>query len=168
MTATSDQWQQHFAESIRDWLVANGVDWDSVICWPQLDVYDDHFEVEQIHKDEHGRTELMHGSGGGILTTMVRYEHRVKINAELLRAYEHSRPDALDRQRTERIEQFLRNCPSVIKIEPGRRLVWVTRDHCDPEQSESVYKALRSRLPDFQHTLVTGVDTVMQAEPGGA
>lgn len=164
-----DDWDDPFAEGIRDWLVANGVNWDRVCAWPQIEVSDDgeSFTVEQFYRNKNDRLELIRGLGDGLLTTLNRYRHSVRIDPDLLAAYQHSYGRTHDSGTVTRaaVERFLLHHPPAIRVHEGSSLVWVVQEALNGEELAAMLRQLELILPGVRVSLVSGVHAVF-AGPG--
>lgn len=166
MTSTTEEWCHQFAESIRDWLVANGVDWDRTVAWPEIVLHDDGtFEVEQFYRNKDGLDELLHGFGSGALVTLNRYEYRVPIDPDLWAAYQHTRTGLPERLRREALERLLRHSPPAININGGETLVFVVRTPMEADVLKLARDAMLAEVPGVNVVFISGVDAVF-AGPG--
>lgn len=157
-----------FTEPIRDWLVANGVDWRQVAAWPaiEIDPGGGYFTVELIYHDQDGHSALMRGDGAGCLTRPTPFEYRVPIDPQLWEAYQHSRPHAAESAKWDRFERWLRINPPAISLRGGETLVWVIREKdISMADTAAMKRALEAELPGVNIVVVTGVDAVF-AGPG--
>lgn len=166
-----DDWDSPFAESIRDWLLANGVNWDHVCAWPTIKVDIDPagelFQVEMFYRNKSDKLELMRGLGGSLLTTMNTFKHRVRIDPDLLAAYQHSheKTHASGTVTRDAVERFLLHHPPAIRVHEGSSLVWVIQNQLDGEELAAILRQLESILPGVRVSLVSGVHAVF-AGPG--
>jgi hypothetical protein len=164
-----DDWDSHFAESIRDWLIANGVNWDRVCAWPEIEVAEDgeSFTVEMFYRNASDKLELMRGLGGSVLTTMRRHRHTVKIDPDLLAAYQFSHRKTHDSSAVAReaAERFLLHHPPAIRVHEGSRLVWVVQNQLEGDELAALLRQLEAILPGVRVSLVSGVHAVF-AGPG--
>lgn len=165
----ADDWDDPFAESIRDWLIANGVNWDRVCAWPDIEVSEDGqaFTVEMFYRNKSDKLELMRGLGGSLLTTMTSFEHKVKIDPDLLAAYQfsHRKTHSASAVTREAVERFLLHHPPAIRVHEGSRLVWVIQNQLDGEELAAILRQLEAILPGVNVSLVSGVHAVF-AGPG--
>lgn len=164
-----EDWDDPFAESIRDWLVANGVNWDRTCAWPKIEVDDEAgtFRVEQFYRNKTDKLELMRGLAGSLLTTMNTFRHAVRIDPELLAAYQHSRGEVHSDGRVTRqaVERFLLHHPPAIRVREGSSLVWVIQESLAADELAAVLARLEQILPGVKVSLVSGVHAVF-AGPG--
>lgn len=164
-----DDWDSPFAESIRDWLVANGVNWDRVCAWPQIDFDEDGgtFRVEMFYRNKSDKLELMRGLGGSLLDTMNTFEHRVRIDPDLLAAYQHSyeKIHSSGSVTREAVERFLLHHPPAIRVHEGSSLVWVIQNQLDAPELAAILQQLEAILPGVRVSLISGVHAVF-AGPG--
>lgn len=165
----ADDWESPFAESIRDWLTANGVNWDRVCAWPQIDIDEagDFFRVEMFYRNKDDKQELMRGLGGSVLTTMNTFRHRVRIDPDLLAAYQHSheKTHSGGTVTREAVERFLLHHPPAIRVHEGSSLVWVIQNQLDAPELAAILQQLEAILPGVNVSLVSGVHAVF-AGPG--
>lgn len=168
----ADEWESPFAESIRDWLVANGVNWDHVCAWPQIKIVEnadgsESICVEMFYRNKSDKLELMRGLGDNVLTTMNTFKHRVRIDPGLLAAYQYSHEKAHDNSALTRaaVERFLLHHPPAIRVHEGSRLVWVIQNQLDGEELAAILRQLEAILPGVNVSLVSGVHAVF-AGPG--
>lgn len=168
---------QPYADPLKEWLEANGVDWDRVIAWPQIVMGQlGELGVEQFHHDEAGRVTIHRGSGGSVYTRLHYYPLAVRPDPEFWAAYQHSRTIALRREELRQLARDLRGLggnsagPVVVVLAEGDSLMFVTSDRPPTDQIEKVTDALKAILPGVQVTTVSGFQTVMhkQADRGQA
>jgi len=154
-----DKEDEH-AEGLRDWLIANGVDWNHVVAWPQLEVDARTFRVEMFKRDADGRPELCHGPDQ-TLVYLAEFEHQIGIDPELLAAYLHTRPKALkQRERDSMLRWFLHHPPAVM-VGRGETLIFVTEERMGAEDLGQIQHHLSVSLPGIKVVLVSGVSQVI-------
>lgn len=166
--ACADEWENPFAESIRDWLVANGVNWGHVCAWPQITIHQlELFSVEMFYRNKSDKLELMRGLGNSTLTTMNVFEHKVKIDPDLLAAYQYSyeKTHSVGAVTREAVERFLLHHPPAIRVHEGSSLVWVIENQLDGPELAAILRQLETILPGVNVSLVSGVHAVF-AGPG--
>lgn len=168
----ADEWESPFAESIRDWLVANGVNWDHVCAWPQIKIVEnadgsESIYVEMFYRNKDDKLELMRGLGDSVLTVMNTFKHRVRIDPELLVAYQYSHGKAHDNGALTRaaVERFLLHHPPAIRVHEGSSLVWVIQESLESDELAMLLQKLEGILPGVNVSLVSGVHAVF-AGPG--
>lgn len=167
----ADEWESPFAESIRDWLLANGVNWNHVCAWPEIKVDIDPegvlFQVEMFYRNKDDKLELMRGLGDSALTTMNTFRHKVRIDPELLAAYQHSyqRTHSAGAVTRAAVERFLLHHPPAIRVHEGSSLVWVIENQLDGPELTQMLRQLEAILPGVAVSLVSGVHAVF-AGPG--
>lgn len=165
MTACTDgvdeyrEHDEHVSETLRDWLLANGVDWDHVVAWPELEVTDEHILIEMIKLGPNGKPELCRGPEA-VLTHLALHPCTVPVDQEWLAAYNYTRPKALAQRARDSIMRQLLHHPPAIMVGKGQTLVWVTSDRLAQDELQRIQQHLAATLPDINCVVVSGVDQV--------
>lgn len=152
-------------DPLRDLLVANGVDWDRVTGWPELEINGGNLWVEMIQQDADGCTILHRGGDPGVYLRMEPYPLVEMPDPDFWSAYQHTRVQALRRRELAMLADSLRwgagPHPTVVILEQSDALMFVQAAPADTEQVDSVVGQLRALLPGVEVAVVSGFDTLM-------
>jgi len=152
-----EEWK---SETLREWLIANGVNWDRVVAWPDLAVDDSTIYVEMFKYGPNDQPEICHGPDV-LLTHIVQVPHTVKVDPEFLAAYNHSRPKALEQRKRDSLLRWLLHHPPAVMVGRGQTLIFVGGEEMQPEDQEAVQKHLQAQLTGVNVVIVTGVSQII-------
>lgn len=162
-------------DPLKDWLIANGVDWDSTPAWPQVVIGQaGTLLVEQFHRDSDGHPTIHQGGGGSVYSEMREYTLTVPPDPRFWAAYQHSRPIAKRRAELGALARDLRSLGypdgrSLVVVIPasGDSLAVFTSEQVDSKQGDRIVRELEWLLPGVCIGLVGGIAGIVQVKDAG-
>lgn len=163
-TGPEDCWQNPMGDPMVDWLVANRVDLQRVVMFPEIELLGPEMRIEYIYGLEDPaltRSLLVQHRPA---TRMVRHRVLVPMPPELWEVYQRARADyRLGRA----LDQLGRAGATVLAARPGAHLVFVCSSPLaqDNEFLEAASAMLQEALPGVGVQIMTGVDTILHRAP---
>lgn len=151
------------------WLKANGVDWDRVVAWPEIEFTDTTLTVEQFYVAADGYPAVHPGHEGHAYTGPVEYPLVTPPDPVFWAAYCHTRPVAKRRDELKSLARELRNhggrpgfpTATVVMLEGGDSLMFVTEQKIETDACSTMVDTLRALLPGVEVAIVGGFDMLM-------
>lgn len=149
------------------WLKANGVDWDRVVAWPEIEFTDTTLTVEQFYMAADGYPGVHPGYEGHAYTGPVEYPLVTPPDPVFWAAYCHTRPIAKRRDELRSFARELRglgNVPpgaTVVMLEGGDSLMFVTPHKIEQSVSRDMVDVMKALLPGVEVLIAGGFDMLM-------
>jgi hypothetical protein len=162
---------QEFVDPLEHWLKANGVDWDHVIAWPQIELDRELgvLKVEQFHLDDRGRSTI-HRPGSWTYTGLHEYPLAVEPDPAFWAAYSYSRPIAKRYRELEQLGREIRSwglladdrAPvTMVTTATGDTLMFLAANPIPNADAAKHAEVLKALLPGVQVLIVSGFETVL-------
>lgn len=145
---------------LRDWLAANGIDWNTVVAWPQIEITEDTLRVEVFQYGPSGQPEIVRGPERG-LVRMAEFLLAQAPDPDWWAAYQHTRPQALEQRKIEGIRSWLMHHPPAVMVGRGQTLIFITQDHMPVDDMQAVRLHLKEYLHDIEVVIMSGISQVI-------
>lgn len=149
------------AQEFLEWLETNNIPVDKTPMWPLLRIADDgSILIEQMWIDGEGCEKVLHIVFREVATYMAKFPLVAEMPPQLSGGYERQRQEAHIRMRAVHVLRELQPSPTIINVNAGARLVFVTARELADGEGEAVVEGLKEILPDIMIRVVSGVDLV--------